>query len=39
MMAPVSAKVAAPSVITGLLPRGWTAFSSGGASMVLASRW
>ena len=39
MLAPVSARVAGPSVITGDLPSGWIAFSSGGASMVFASRW
>ena len=38
-MAPVSATVVPLSTITGLLPSGCTASSSGGASMVLASRW
>jgi len=37
-MAPDSATVAAPSTITGDLPKGCTASSAGGASMVFASR-
>jgi multicomponent K+:H+ antiporter subunit G len=37
--APVSATLIAPSSMTGDLPSGWTAISSGGASRVLASRW
>ena len=39
MIAPDSATVASPSVITGDLPSGWTARSSAGASMVFGSRW
>ena len=39
MIAPVSMMVASPSVMTGLLPSGLTAFNSGGASRVCASRW
>ena len=38
-MAPDSATVASPSVTTGALPSGWTARSSGGASIVARSRW
>ena len=38
-IAPVSASRSAPSSITGDLPSGWMALSSGGASMVFASRW
>ena len=39
MIAPDSMMVMSPSVITGDLPSGCTAFSSGGASRVVASRW
>src|ERR1700733_2803617 len=39
MMAPDSAMVRAPSVITGDLPSGCTRRSSGGASSVCGSRW
>jgi hypothetical protein len=38
MIAPDSMTVSAPSVITGDLPSGCTALSSGGASRVVASR-
>ena len=37
-MAPVSATVTLPSVITGDLPSGWMACSSAGASDVFLSR-
>ena len=37
-MAPDSATVMSPSVITGLLPSGCTARKAGGASMVFGSR-
>ena len=39
VMAPVSAIVLSPSVITGDLPSGWMALSAGGASRDLGSRW
>ena len=39
MIAPDSATVVPSSVITGDLPSGCTFSSSGGASIVLASRW
>jgi hypothetical protein len=39
MIAPDSASVTSPSVITGDLPSGCTCRSSGGASIVFASRW
>ena len=38
MIAPDSATVTSPSVITGDLPSGCTSRSSGGASIVLLSR-
>ena len=39
MIAPDSATVMPSSVMTGDLPSGWTCVSSGGASIVFASRW
>ena len=39
MIAPDSATVTPSSVTTGDLPSGWTLSSSGGASIVFASRW